>query len=194
MKHNQYNLSPCIAFECHGTYFNNLSKAVATAIREDDMLRAAFVKHYAQKPDKELDAALEHFARQCLRDSTPNFTTEVGEDGFELEYGTYSYDAALRVASIRLLGIPRLREELDVYLYGKVSTALTATVARGVISLRLDIAGRDSTCRTNFPRIRELLRAYGFGDIWLVDGRRRSIGTLRGREGYSFSAKRTVKL
>ena len=37
MKHNQYNLSPCIAFECHGTYFNNLSKAVATAIREDDL-------------------------------------------------------------------------------------------------------------------------------------------------------------
>ena len=75
-----------------------------------------------------------------------------------------------------------------------ISTALTATVARGVISLRLDIAGRDSTCRTNFPRIRELLRAYGFGDIWLIGGSRRAIEALKDREGYSFSATRTVKL
>lgn len=174
-----YTFTPHPAIKRDGEQFNNMARYLADTIRTDETLYAAFRKMHKNS------LAVIDFAKNCLVDSTPNHSKEVDGNGKTEEFGTYSFDGAVLVASIRLCGIPQLANELTKGLSPSLSVATVAEVTRGVIDLRVNLSGNSKAVRPRLRLIRDILRKFGFGEIDLLPGDHDCFTTI---------AKRTLEI
>ena len=161
-------LEPTIVIRRDSEAFKTIATSLASYIRDDNELYAAFLDHCKSK-GHEPRTFLQSYAEHCLAMSAANTSAEEDANGNRIIYGDFHCDIGMFAARVNLLGLPNVKKALVAAVSDAVTVRPYAYVEDGRLNCNVERVGTPDEVRANNRKVRDTLRLYGFGEIETID-------------------------